>query len=671
VQVSNSDDDDEVLYLPKQLGNALDLTVTFPGYAWTMLDPSYAASCPAAVIPPSKWAQLFTALGVQHFLPLRQQTLQLSWRELLTNPRFEAWKGAVQQGQIGPDVLYVIQDWHLPALETLLRGRKSEEVSVKRKQQLEALCGVVSGMWPDWRVAGQLEATYAITTVKKRQSDPPAAASSSSATSSVLGSRKLAASGAAASSGSCSNSTALSAAAGSWQPGSSKLPSSLLLCLQETPWLLASSGAPHAPCDLFLPLHDAKQLFQDKVLYLACEGVMPQEMAVQLGVTCDVSLGTILRVLTSWSQAAAAAAERSEAAAAATAAAAEGMPADPGTNGASGKVDSSAAAAAAAAAAARVGGESVSGGCVASLADMRLIYNRIGDLIGDADLPEDGFATLDTWQQQQRQQGVGQAGSAAAAAGVVSRLQACKAFSERQLVWLPDAAEVRAAAAKAAAAARQCAAGDGYYEEPGWSNSSSSRGPGRWQQQQRQQQKAAHQASRAWPDHATAAAAAAVPEDVMYDADLMHSLQRVRMRGRFYSPEQLRFYDEAQVLEVISLSMTAKSGSAAAAAAAAAVGSESEQLQQQDAAAAADAAAHCLRVAGLYYGGLQELFVRQLQRFKYNSWIPLIGACTASWLSSSCTYHGTAALLSLMSYTVASTSTLGLFLVYAGRAARP
>jgi hypothetical protein len=64
------DIDDGILYLPKQLGNALDLTSTFPAYPWTLLDPGYAAACPVAVIPAEKWAQLFKALGVQQFLPL-------------------------------------------------------------------------------------------------------------------------------------------------------------------------------------------------------------------------------------------------------------------------------------------------------------------------------------------------------------------------------------------------------------------------------------------------------------------------------------------------------------------------------------------------------------------------------------------------------------------------
>jgi hypothetical protein len=59
--------------------------------------------------------------------------------------------------------------------------------------------------------------------------------------------------------------------------------------------MLASDGAPHAPYDLFLPLHDAKQLFQDKVLYLACEGVVPRDM--QLGVTCDASLIIIIIII--------------------------------------------------------------------------------------------------------------------------------------------------------------------------------------------------------------------------------------------------------------------------------------------------------------------------------------------------------------------------------------
>jgi hypothetical protein len=273
---------------------------------------------------------------------------------------------------------------------------------------------------------------------------------------------------------------------------------------------------------------------------------------------------------------------------------------------------------------------------MASLADMRRIYNRIADLIGDADLPEDGFATLDTWQQQQQQ--LGQARSAAAATGegvsvlrrdVLVRLQACRAFSEGQLIWLPDESEVRTAAVKvaaSAAAAQQYSAGDGYYEDPGWIGGCSSRGPGRWQQRQQQQR----QAGKARQTPAAATTAAAVQEDVMYDADVMNSLQRERMRGRFYSPEQLRFYDEARVLEVISLIMAANTDAAAEAANTGieVAGSATNKLQRQDAAAAAaDAASQCLRVAGLYYGGgLQELFVRQLQRFKYNSWIPLIVA---------------------------------------------
>jgi hypothetical protein len=165
---------------------------------------------------------------------------------------------------------------------------------------------------------------------------------------------------------------------------------------------------------------------------------------------------------------------------------------------------------------------------------MRRIYNRIADLVGDAALPESGFTTLDTWQQQQQQSD--QPGNAAAAAdsadvmprAALVRLQACKAFSDAPLIWLPDASEVRAAAAKAAAAAaQQHAAGDGYYEEGvryGGGSSSSSRGPGKSRRQHRRQ--VAQQAAEAAP-----AAAVAVPDGVMYDADVMNSLQRERMRG--------------------------------------------------------------------------------------------------------------------------------------------
>jgi hypothetical protein len=519
----------------------------------------------------------------------------------------------VQQGQIGPDVRYVIQDWHLPAFEVLLQGIQGEESSLKKRKQLEVLCGLLSSMWPDLKAAGQLEATYAITTGKK-QKDPKAKAdapTSSSGSTRIVAGRKAAAT--------TSSSTLLSAAAGTWQPGTSKLPSSLLLSLQATPWLLASDGAPHAPSELFLPLHDAKQLFQDKVLYLGCEGVVPRDMASQLGVTCDASLDKILTVLTAWSQAAA------EPAAAPSAA--QGPPAAGNSN--VGTAD--------AAAAVR------QSGFTASLADMQRIYNRIADLVGDAALPESGFATLDTWQQQQQRSG--QPGNAAAAAGdsaaavpraVLVRLQACKAFADAPLIWLPDASEVRTAAAKAAAAAaaaQQHAAGDGYYEEGVryGGSSSGSRGPARSQRHHRRQ--VAQQAAEAAP-----AAAVAVPDGVMYDVDVMNSLQRERMRGRFYSPGQLRFNDDARLLEVISLMMLSNAATAVEAAAthAPATAAGVEQQPQEPTAAAstaagADAASQCLRVAGLYYGGdLQELFVRQLQRYRYNSWIPLIGACRAA-----------------------------------------
>jgi hypothetical protein len=125
--------------------------------------------------------------------------------------------------------------------------------------------------------------------------------------------------------------------------------------------------------------------------------------------------------------------------------------------------------------------------------------------------------------------------------------------------------------------------------------------------------------------------AESVAEDFMYEGAFLSGLAHTPMRGRFYSPDQLRFTDAAQVLEVTyptlyqhfcgdSNSSSGKGGKAAAA-----VG------------AAGDRPPPMLRCLGVYYGQLRDAFVDQLQRFKYDQWIPLVGECAIE--SFPCALH--------------------------------
>lgn len=207
---------DSTLYLPHQLGNALDLQATFPGFSWTVISPAYANVCPA-VVTADKWCQLFQALGVQQFLPVQQISHQLTWQQLLTDAKLQHWKKAAEQ--LANDAVYVIQDWDITGFDRLLSGILSEQDAGRKQKQLCALGSVMAQSWPQLKDARQLEAMYNITTVEHTSS-------SCSASQHVGSSRK-------------SSSSSLSAAAASWRPGSNSLPSSLLLQLQRPAWLLA------------------------------------------------------------------------------------------------------------------------------------------------------------------------------------------------------------------------------------------------------------------------------------------------------------------------------------------------------------------------------------------------------------------------------------------------
>lgn len=88
----------------------------------------------------------------------------------------------------------------------------------------------------------------------------------------------------------------------------------------------------------------------------------------------------------------------------------------------------------------------------------------------------------------------------------------------------------------------------------------------------------------------------------------MGALSRTPMRGRFYSPDQLRFTDEAKIFEITFPVLHQHYGSSSNSAA----GVRPPPM---------------LRVLGAYYGAQRDLFVELLQRFKYDKWIPLVGAC--------------------------------------------
>jgi hypothetical protein len=554
------------LCLPKQLGNLLDLPTSFPSYSWTLVHPGYCSICPG-LISAEKWAQLFRALGVQQFLPLQHVDLCLTWQQLLTDAQYRHWKLAAEQ--TSNDVRYVVQDWAMPELPGLLAGIQQETNAAKQRQQLRALCRVLAGMWSTAKASGWLNATYYITDTTGTAKT--GAGSNSSSSSGLKGD-----------SSSANSKAVLSAAAASWQPGSAPLPSSLLIWLKQAAWLLASDGAAHLPREMFLNLPSIHQLFQQNVLYV-CEGCdLPRDMAGELGVRADTSLETILHTLRCWSQAAAAGHT-------------EGLSVPAA-------VDLTVSAAVAAAAAA-----ADASGFVTTLVDMNRIYYEVQNRVSHADIGhQKGFKALDHWnekeQQLPQQQQIHDTGihssQTTISHDIAVRLSACKAFSEDNLIWLPDTAAVLAAAAKLAAQREDRADWWGEAEH-------GNRSGGAGQARKSQTSSAEIRRSRG-RQSCNSHDPAGVADDPWCDLDVVRGLQQEPLRGKFYNPEQLRFTDDCRVLEVVHHTLM-------------------EGAQPTNAAAAAACAGSSLRVLSTYYPGLQGLFVDQLQRYKYNKWIPLVG----------------------------------------------
>lgn len=69
-----------VVYIPKALGNTVDLQSEFPQADWTFVSPAYAG---AGRVPPAKWLAFFSALGAHAFLPVvsvRRELMPQQWR---------------------------------------------------------------------------------------------------------------------------------------------------------------------------------------------------------------------------------------------------------------------------------------------------------------------------------------------------------------------------------------------------------------------------------------------------------------------------------------------------------------------------------------------------------------------------------------------------------------
>lgn len=259
--------DDGELYLPKQLSNSLDLTQLFPAHRWQLVSPDYASCCSG--VDPQQWSLLMQALGVQTFLPVRQQTVELTWKQLMVGGAHAAWRTAVER--MDDSVRYVFSDWQWSSLQRLLDSIAGDADVVRRTQQYRSLSSVVAGLWQGLQASGQLQCSYSLRTGVPATS---AAANGGGAKSSQAGAdgadsavdpqqqrrRKKAA---ACTDTGAGSKPGLSAGAASWQPGrqSLKLPSSVLLGLQSWPWMLASDGKAHPPTDLF-----ARQQVREKGL---------------------------------------------------------------------------------------------------------------------------------------------------------------------------------------------------------------------------------------------------------------------------------------------------------------------------------------------------------------------------------------------------------------------
>ena len=116
-----------------------------------------------------------------------------------------------------------------------------------------------------------------------------------------------------------------------------------------------------------------------------------------------------------------------------------------------------------------------------------------------------------------------------------------------------------------------------------------------------------------------------VAADTMYDAALMSSLAHTPLRGRFYSPEALRFTDEAKVLEVTYPVLYKHFTSSSSSSGGGDGDGQGAEGAKQGVSQPGARPPPMLRVLGVYYGSQQQLFEKQLQRFKYDKWIPLVG----------------------------------------------
>ena len=235
------------LYLPKQLGNTLDLPQLFPAHPWVLISADYASCC--ATISMQQWSLLLQELGVQTFLPVLQQTLDLTWKQLMMEQRYTAWRDAVER--MDDSVKYSFNDWHWRGLQRLLSSIEADTDAVRRTRQYRNLSSVVAGQWQALQSSGQLQCSYSVRSVDPSAAKPEKA--SAAANSEEAGPTKQRRKKAAEAEDVAGSNKAklLSVGAASWQPGKQRLPSSVLLGLQAWSWVLASDGLAHPPSDLF------------------------------------------------------------------------------------------------------------------------------------------------------------------------------------------------------------------------------------------------------------------------------------------------------------------------------------------------------------------------------------------------------------------------------------
>lgn len=244
---SSAQEEEHDLFLPKQLGNQLDLPQLFPAYPWTLVSSNYASCC--ASVDAQQWSLLMQAFGVKLFLPVRQDTVELTWKQLMVERRFAAWRDAVVMDN---SVRYDFVDWNWRSLQRLLSSIAADADPIRREKQYRSLASVVAAQWPLMQASGQLHCSYSMRRVEpevKKGAKPAAEAFTVVGdASSSQRKRRKAAEPADAEGGKAKG---LSAGAASWQPGRQKLPSSVMLGLQTWEWLLASDGKAHTPTELF------------------------------------------------------------------------------------------------------------------------------------------------------------------------------------------------------------------------------------------------------------------------------------------------------------------------------------------------------------------------------------------------------------------------------------